>query len=946
MVTPFVEGWDFVQTLGEGAYGEVKLAVNRDTQQAVAVKIIDVQRLADVEKAVKKEVCVQHMLSHESIIKFHGYRKSSIRQYLFLEYASGGELFDRIEPDVGMPQGSAQKYFRQLIKGVVKYPGSFEMVGQVKYPGSFEMAGQVTCPGSFEMVGQVKCPGSFEMVGQVKYPGSFEMAGQVTCPGSFEMVGQVKCPGSFEMAGQVTCPFSFEMVGQVKCPGSFEMVGQVKCPGSFEIVGQVKYPGSFEMAGQVTCPGSFEMVGQVKCPGRFEMVGQVKCPGSFEMVGQVKCPGSFEMVGQVKCPGSFEMVGQVKCPGSFEMAGQVKCPGSFEMVGQVKCPGSFEMVGQVTCPGSFEMVGQVKCPGSFEMAGQVKCPGSFEMAGQVKCPGSFEMAGQVKCPGSFEMVGQVKCPGSFEMAGQVKCPGSFEMAGQVTCPGSFEMVGQVKCPGSFEMVGQVKCPGSFEMVGQVKCPGSFEMVGQVKCPGNFEMVGQVKCPDSFEMVGQVKCPSSFEMVGQVKCPGSFEMVGQVKCPGSFEMVGQVKCPGSFEMVGQVKCPDSFEMAGQVKCPGSFEMVGQEYMHSRGVAHRDLKPENLLLDEDDNLKISDFGLATMFRHQGQERMLETCCGTLPYVCPEVIRKRPYKAEPADLWSCGIILVALLAGELPWDEPTCACPEYIDWKDCKITRTPWNKIDNLALSLLRKLLVENPAKRATVAMIKKHQWFNKSFQKRGALSKLGSTSPTESPLSGTPFKRVCSGIDLSPPGHRDDITGRISMSQPDRSSLQRLVEDDEGATVVHSAVDGASFSQPVQPHHMLLGSQLNCTPGSSLTPMQRLVRRMTRFLVKTNAEDTMTQLIEVFEKAGYGLKKSSPGQLTITMADRRRMQLTFKACLIEMGSNILVDFRLSKGDGIEFKRHFLKVKVQLMNIIKNPHSVDTRRPVPYLWPLEDR
>ena len=54
----------------------------------------------------------------------------------------------------------------------------------------------------------------------------------------------------------------------------------------------------------------------------------------------------------------------------------------------------------------------------------------------------------------------------------------------------------------------------------------------------------------------------------------------------------------------------------------------------------------------------------------------------------------------------------------------------------------------------------------------------------------------------------------------------MSQPDRSSLQRLAEDDEGATVEHSAVEGVSFSQPVQPHHMLLGSQLNCTPGSSL------------------------------------------------------------------------------------------------------------------------
>ena len=85
----------------------------------------------------------------------------------------------------------------------------------------------------------------------------------------------------------------------------------------------------------------------------------------------------------------------------------------------------------------------------------------------------------------------------------------------------------------------------------------------------------------------------------------------------------------------------------------------EYLHSRGVAHRDLKPENLLLDENDNLKVSDFGLATVYRLQGKERSLDTRCGTLPYVAPEVL-ERPYQAEPADIWSCGIILVALLTG----------------------------------------------------------------------------------------------------------------------------------------------------------------------------------------------------------------------------------------------------------------------------------------------
>jgi len=63
---------------------------------------------------------------------------------------------------------------------------------------------------------------------------------------------------------------------------------------------------------------------------------------------------------------------------------------------------------------------------------------------------------------------------------------------------------------------------------------------------------------------------------------------------------------------------------------------------------------------DTLKISDFGLATVFRHEGRERQLDTCCGTVPYLAPEVIQKKPYKAEPIDVWSIGIVLVALLAG----------------------------------------------------------------------------------------------------------------------------------------------------------------------------------------------------------------------------------------------------------------------------------------------
>ncbi len=61
-----------------------------------------------------------------------------------------------------------------------------------------------------------------------------------------------------------------------------------------------------------------------------------------------------------------------------------------------------------------------------------------------------------------------------------------------------------------------------------------------------------------------------------------------------------------------------------------------------------------------LKLSDFGLATVFRHKGKERLLERRCGTLPYIAPEVLTKSRYHAEPADVWSCGMVLLAMLVG----------------------------------------------------------------------------------------------------------------------------------------------------------------------------------------------------------------------------------------------------------------------------------------------
>lgn len=90
------------------------------------------------------------------------------------------------------------------------------------------------------------------------------------------------------------------------------------------------------------------------------------------------------------------------------------------------------------------------------------------------------------------------------------------------------------------------------------------------------------------------------------------------------------------------------------------LQGVAYMHSLNIVHRDLKPENILMEQPHFPKITDFGLAT-FRNE--DKHIHSVVGTPSYVAPEVIRNVPY-GPPADVWSCGIMLYFMLAGERPF------------------------------------------------------------------------------------------------------------------------------------------------------------------------------------------------------------------------------------------------------------------------------------------
>ena len=93
------------------------------------------------------------------------------------------------------------------------------------------------------------------------------------------------------------------------------------------------------------------------------------------------------------------------------------------------------------------------------------------------------------------------------------------------------------------------------------------------------------------------------------------------------------------------------------------LSGVEYISKLRIVHRDLKPENLLLDYDKGIKLVDFGLSNTYK---EGELLKTACGSPCYAAPEMIAGKKYHGTGVDLWSCGVILFALLAGCLPFED----------------------------------------------------------------------------------------------------------------------------------------------------------------------------------------------------------------------------------------------------------------------------------------
>jgi len=112
--------YDLYGTLGEGAFGKVKYAVNTETNEAVAIKILDKDKIQtrNMGAQIKKEISIMKMINHHHVVMVKDVFATSAKIFIVLEFVGGGELFDKIANEGKLPEEKARFYFKQLVEGL------------------------------------------------------------------------------------------------------------------------------------------------------------------------------------------------------------------------------------------------------------------------------------------------------------------------------------------------------------------------------------------------------------------------------------------------------------------------------------------------------------------------------------------------------------------------------------------------------------------------------------------------------------------------------------------------------------------------------------------------------------------------------------------------------------------------------------------------------------
>ncbi|KAL4307988.1 hypothetical protein GQ457_01G046870 [Hibiscus cannabinus] len=310
----------------------------------------------------------------------------------------------------------------------------------------------------------------------------------------------------------------------------------------------------------------------------------------------------------------------------------------------------------------------------------------------------------------------------------------------------------------------------------------------------------------------------------------------------------------------------------------------DFCHSRGVYHRDLKPENLLLDENGNLKVSDFGLSALTESRRQDGLLHTTCGTPAYVAPEVISKKGYDGAKADIWSCGVILYVLLAGFLPFhDQNLMEMYKKICRGDFKCPQ--W--LPPEVRKLLSRILDPNPNQRITTAKLMENVWFKKGFKK------------IDTPPPSPNLRRIDSVInDVHAAFDSSESSSACGSSSDDESTSETSSRKSSIQPNVYNAFDIISLSQGFNLSGLFEEDLDQCNSS--------------RFTTQKPANDIVSKFEQIAQTESFIIKNGEGKVRLQGIKEGRKGQLGIDAEIFEVTPSFhVVELKKTSGDTLEYK-----------------------------------
>ncbi|KAG0241216.1 Chk1 protein kinase [Mortierella sp. GBA43] len=338
----------------------------------------------------------------------------------------------------------------------------------------------------------------------------------------------------------------------------------------------------------------------------------------------------------------------------------------------------------------------------------------------------------------------------------------------------------------------------------------------------------------------------------------------------------------------------------------------------------------LFDKIGTLKISDFGLATVFRHGGRSRPLETPCGSAPYVAPEVLEEE-YSGDAVDIWSCGIILFVMMIGNTPWELPSVDSEEFRVYYESRGNprHDPWHRLHGPVRTLLLGMLRINASKRYTTKHILRDEWYlrqnplmNNGLVKDPAQLATMIMENINDATTSSPVVAYSQPVNTGRGQFSHGLSQMVEIrnfasSQPARNN-ERASDSTLGTRINISWQDEAlELSQPA-------------TQFTEATFMEVFSsERLTRFFSQSDPESIIDAIADamVVNLVAHSVHANQQ-KIVIQTTDQRRCFLRGEVKVAPYGSDMhLVMFDKSRGDPLEWKRMF-KALVSTLREAENP------------------